>query len=198
MWDFAASNSTRHRFTRWMREGRPARDFLPPLQADLQELPHPHRQVEGGNVARQQRGRQRVLWQQWRSHPRAGMTRRSFSARFIRLIAGRGHPCRPPCNPPGPSLDQFVPSPGTTLLTVEEAKDRLREIVEGFFFRRRRTTTHKRRGRRDLCGRRRPAGQRRAALGILSRRPDHGPERCCITRPGPNPIKRPAAFFPGG
>lgn len=35
-------------------------------------------------------------------------------------------------------MDQFVPSPGTTLLTAEEAKDRLREIVEGLFFRRER------------------------------------------------------------
>jgi hypothetical protein len=34
-------------------------------------------------------------------------------------------------------LDPLTPSPNTALLSAQEAKDRLREIVEGFFFRRR-------------------------------------------------------------
>ena len=37
-----------------------------------------------------------------------------------------------------PVLDTFEPRPSTTLLSAEEAKERLREIIEGFFFRRRR------------------------------------------------------------
>jgi hypothetical protein len=36
----------------------------------------------------------------------------------------------------GPSLDTPEPIPSTTLLLAQEAKDRLRQIVEGFFFRR--------------------------------------------------------------
>jgi hypothetical protein len=36
-------------------------------------------------------------------------------------------------------LDTLEPVPDTTLLSAQEAKDRLREIVEGFFFRRLRT-----------------------------------------------------------
>ena len=35
-------------------------------------------------------------------------------------------------------MDTIEPIPSTTLLSAQEAKDRLREIVEGFFFRRRR------------------------------------------------------------
>jgi hypothetical protein len=35
-------------------------------------------------------------------------------------------------------LDALQPPPGPALLSAQEAKDRLREIVEGFFFRRRR------------------------------------------------------------
>ena len=41
------------------------------------------------------------------------------------------HPCYP-----WPALDTLEPPPSTALLSAEEAKERLREIVEGFFFRR--------------------------------------------------------------
>jgi hypothetical protein len=34
-------------------------------------------------------------------------------------------------------LDTLPPTPSPTLLSAKEAKERLREIVEGFFFRRR-------------------------------------------------------------
>jgi hypothetical protein len=37
----------------------------------------------------------------------------------------------------GVVLDASPPAPSTTLLSAQEAKERLREIVEGFFFRRR-------------------------------------------------------------
>jgi hypothetical protein len=37
---------------------------------------------------------------------------------------------------PRAALDTFEPIPSTTLLLAQDAKDRLREIVEGFFFRR--------------------------------------------------------------
>jgi|SRR5271165_38312 len=40
---------------------------------------------------------------------------------------------------PEPVLDALPPAPSTALLSAEEAKERLREIVEGFFFRRLRT-----------------------------------------------------------
>jgi hypothetical protein len=33
-------------------------------------------------------------------------------------------------------LDTLLQTPTTTLLSADEAKDRLREIVDGFFFRR--------------------------------------------------------------
>jgi hypothetical protein len=42
------------------------------------------------------------------------------------------------------ALDTIEPIPSTTLLSAQEAKDRLREIVEGFFFRRLRTEDEKR------------------------------------------------------
>jgi hypothetical protein len=45
------------------------------------------------------------------------------------------------------ALDTLEPIPSTTLLSAQEAKDRLREIVEGFFFRRLRTEDGKRVGR---------------------------------------------------
>jgi hypothetical protein len=38
-----------------------------------------------------------------------------------------------------PVLDTLPPSPTSTLLSAQEAKERLREIVEGFFFRQLRT-----------------------------------------------------------
>jgi hypothetical protein len=44
-------------------------------------------------------------------------------------------------------LDAFDPPPADVLLSAEEAKQRLREIVEGFFFRRLRTEDGKRIGR---------------------------------------------------
>jgi hypothetical protein len=40
-------------------------------------------------------------------------------------------------------LDTLEPLPDTALLSAQEAKDRLREIVEGFFFRRLRTEDSK-------------------------------------------------------
>lgn len=40
-------------------------------------------------------------------------------------------------------MDTIEPIPSTTLLSAQEAKDRLREIVEGFFFRRLRTEAGK-------------------------------------------------------
>lgn len=49
--------------------------------------------------------------------------------------------------PPRRVLDAFEPTPNTALLSAEEAKDRLREIVKGFFFRRLRTEDGKRVGR---------------------------------------------------
>ena len=36
-------------------------------------------------------------------------------------------------------MDTLEPIPSTTLLSAQEAKDRLREIIEGFFFQRLRT-----------------------------------------------------------
>jgi hypothetical protein len=45
---------------------------------------------------------------------------------------------------PGPALDTLEPPPSTALLAAEEAKERLREIVEGFFSRRLRTNDGKR------------------------------------------------------
>ena len=36
----------------------------------------------------------------------------------------------------GVALDTLEPLPSTAVLSAQEAKDRLREIVEGFFFRR--------------------------------------------------------------
>jgi hypothetical protein len=44
-------------------------------------------------------------------------------------------------------LDTLEPIPSTTLLLAQDAKDRLREIVEGFFFRRLRIEDGKRVGR---------------------------------------------------
>jgi len=44
-------------------------------------------------------------------------------------------------------LDTLSPTPSTISLSAQEAKDRLREIVEGFFFRRLRTEEGKRIGR---------------------------------------------------
>jgi hypothetical protein len=44
-------------------------------------------------------------------------------------------------------LDTSEPIPCTTLLSAQEAKDRLREIVEGFFFRRLRAGDARRVGR---------------------------------------------------
>ena len=44
-------------------------------------------------------------------------------------------------------MDTLEPPPSTDLLSAEEAKERLREIVEGFFFRRLRTKDGKRIGR---------------------------------------------------
>jgi hypothetical protein len=44
-------------------------------------------------------------------------------------------------------LDALSPTPSTALLSAQEAKDRLREIVERFFFRRLRTEDGKRVGR---------------------------------------------------
>ena len=44
-------------------------------------------------------------------------------------------------------MDTLEPIPSTTLLLAQEAKERLREIVEGFFFRRLRTEDGKRIGR---------------------------------------------------
>jgi hypothetical protein len=44
-------------------------------------------------------------------------------------------------------LDALSPTPSTALLSAQDAKDRLREIVEGFFFRRLRTEDGKRVGR---------------------------------------------------
>ena len=41
-------------------------------------------------------------------------------------------------------MDALQPTPSTALLSAQEAKDRLREIVEGFFFRRLRTEDGKR------------------------------------------------------
>jgi hypothetical protein len=41
-------------------------------------------------------------------------------------------------------LDALSPTPSTALLSAQEAKDRLREIVEGFFFRRLRNNDGKR------------------------------------------------------
>jgi hypothetical protein len=41
-------------------------------------------------------------------------------------------------------LDTLEPMPSTTLLSPQDAKERLREIVEGFFFRRLRTNDRKR------------------------------------------------------
>jgi hypothetical protein len=37
---------------------------------------------------------------------------------------------------PRAALDTLLQTPTTTLLSADEAKDRLREIVDGFFFRR--------------------------------------------------------------
>ena len=44
-------------------------------------------------------------------------------------------------------MDTLEPPPTSVLLSAEEAKDRLREIVEGFFFRRLRSEDGKRIGR---------------------------------------------------
>ena len=44
-------------------------------------------------------------------------------------------------------MDTLEPPPSTVLLSAEEAKERLREIVEGFFFRRLRSEDGKRVGR---------------------------------------------------
>ena len=44
-------------------------------------------------------------------------------------------------------MDTLQQTPSTVLLSAQEAKDRLREIVEGFFFRRLRTEDGKRIGR---------------------------------------------------
>ena len=44
-------------------------------------------------------------------------------------------------------MDTLDPPPSTALLSAEEAKERLRDIVEGFFFRRLRTEGGKRVGR---------------------------------------------------
>jgi hypothetical protein len=44
-------------------------------------------------------------------------------------------------------LDALQPPPGPALLSAQEAKERLREIVEGFFFRRLRTEDGERIGR---------------------------------------------------
>ena len=44
-------------------------------------------------------------------------------------------------------VDALSPTPSTAVLTAEEAKERLREIVEGFFVRRLRTADGKRIGR---------------------------------------------------
>jgi hypothetical protein len=52
------------------------------------------------------------------------------------------HPCYP-----WPALDTLEPPPSAALLSAEEAKERLREIVEGFFFRRLRSEDDKRIGR---------------------------------------------------
>ena len=46
-----------------------------------------------------------------------------------------------------PALDTIEPIPSTTLLSAQEAKDRLREIVEGFFFQRLRAGDARRVGR---------------------------------------------------
>jgi hypothetical protein len=43
----------------------------------------------------------------------------------------------------GAVSDALSPTPSTTLLSAQEAKDRLREIVEGFFFRRLRSEDRK-------------------------------------------------------
>jgi hypothetical protein len=44
----------------------------------------------------------------------------------------------------GVVLDASPPAPSTVLLSAQEAKEQLREIVEGFFFRRLRTEDGKR------------------------------------------------------
>jgi hypothetical protein len=48
----------------------------------------------------------------------------------------------------GAVLDTLPSTPSTALLSTQEAKDRLREIVEGFFFRRLRTEDRTRIGPR--------------------------------------------------
>ena len=57
------------------------------------------------------------------------------SARSASPIATERRISLSPRDPPA-SLDTFPPSPDAELLSAEEAKARLREIVEGFFFRR--------------------------------------------------------------
>ncbi len=65
-------------------------------------------------------------------------------ARFgLPLAARRDQGCRYPRHP-WAVLDALQPTSSTALLSAGEAKDRLREIAEGFFFRRLRTNDGKR------------------------------------------------------
>src|SRR5271166_4102529 len=48
---------------------------------------------------------------------------------------------------PRAALDTLPPAPSTALFSAQEAKERLREIVEGFFFRQLRADDRKRVGR---------------------------------------------------
>jgi hypothetical protein len=63
------------------------------------------------------------------------MTRRSLSAGFVPLIAVGATLSATSLRSFETALDQSPPSP-TTLLSAEEATERLRDIIEGFFFRR--------------------------------------------------------------
>ena len=65
----------------------------------------------------------------------------------LRAAPWRASPTLSANSRPGAALDTLEPPPTSVLLSAEEAKDRLREIVEGFFFRRLRSEDGKRIGR---------------------------------------------------
>ena len=77
-----------------------------------------------------------------------------FSATFegggrpsVRVMAMERAAASSSSRSPGAALDTLVPSSTPTLLSAQEAKERLRKIVEGFFFRRLKAEDGKRIGR---------------------------------------------------
>ena len=102
----------------------------------------------------------------------------------------------------GAVLDTLPPGPSTPLLSAQEAKDRLREIVEGFFFRRFRSGDGKRieqlvksplsKARRDWARRERPLNCLPGGAGRQGRDPLGGGRLQRGWRPGANLDLRPA------